>query len=851
MNKKARLYANNIFYGATRVKDSQQKSNQKKILNKSAERRKKINILLEKSPEKNQKLKSGINKSKITKQEKNIYNSSRNEQTQKVKEYTNTIEAQEKKEENIKFPKTEKKYDFLNLKNNKDNKTDEKEDNKKNMSEFNENIKLPKNDLKNSKKKMNRSEINNNDSQNEDYSNEEENEKDNDLLYRMLYKTSKKKVNNYDQTEKVEKNKTNKEDEKILKNQGTSENKNIAKNDFGITMEQTDNLHYNNEDKKIYLNAYNNNNKIRKPSVKKPKSKNDYRDKKIERDNYSKNDNIYSSKLYEKRKVINTPNYNTERAIDFFIIDNDYDIKFLTKTKKKINRKINKFKEITIENYEPNMPLKKDKFTGFVFMRKSQGKKIYRLELPDDIDKINDIFKNEHIMIKNEIIQFIPLQKLILFNNQTLNEIKKSQNEKNLEKEIEKEKEIIKDKERQITLLKNKNEELNNTIKKQTKLITQNEKEMKNIKFAHDQMKDSLQNLEQENKSLKSQLQALKLRRKSIQMQMEEESNQTQSLQEVKERIQKYKNELRKASVVEEKENNKKTVLEMQNYNNNTFQDKIKIKNNRVSVHSIESKKKEEQEPPKKNDKEEEKTKNNDEENYVDDYNYDMYDEKDPKARKMKNAVARFRKKYKDIIIENKKNIKLKEEAENKVLENNEEEENNILLEKERKEREEREKKEREEKEEKERKEKEKKEREERERKERERKEKERKEREERERKERERKEKEKKEKEEKERKEREEKERKEKEEKEKEKKINTFVGGQSKGFQNNFAKMLADKMKFNPMGAGLRKTSGGIDHSSKPPLIIEKKVDVVNLIEGQPFKRKTKKKPTRKMFVD
>ena len=62
---------------------------------------------------------------------------------------------------------------------------------------------------------------------------------------------------------------------------------------------------------------------------------------------------------------------------------------------------------------------------------------------------------------------------------------------------------------------------------------------------------------------------------------------------------------------------------------------------------------------------------------------------------------------------------------------------------------------------------------------------------------------------------------------------------------------MLADKMKFNPMGAGLRKTSGGIDHSSKPPLIIEKKVDVVNLIEGQPFKRKTKRKPTRKMFND
>ena len=68
----------------------------------------------------------------------------------------------------------------------------------------------------------------------------------------------------------------------------------------------------------------------------------------------------------------------------------------------------------------------------------------------------------------------------------------------------------------------------------------------------------------------------------------------------------------------------------------------------------------------------------------------------------------------------------------------------------------------------------------------------------------------------------------------------------------NNFAKMLADKMKFGPMGGGgLRKASGGIDYNSKPSNIIEKKVDVVNLIEGQPFKRKTKRKPTRKAFMD
>ena len=67
---------------------------------------------------------------------------------------------------------------------------------------------------------------------------------------------------------------------------------------------------------------------------------------------------------------------------------------------------------------------------------------------------------------------------------------------------------------------------------------------------------------------------------------------------------------------------------------------------------------------------------------------------------------------------------------------------------------------------------------------------------------------------------------------------------------QNNFAKMLADKMKVGPMPGGIRKTSGASDHNSKPQRIIEKKVDVVNLIQGQEFKRTNKKKPTRIKFT-
>ena len=306
-------------------------------------------------------------------------------------------------------------------------------------------------------------------------------------------------------------------------------------------------------------------------------------------------------------------------------------------------------------------------------------------------------------------------------------------------------------------------------------------------------------------------------------MQMEEESN--PNLIEMKDRIQKYKYELRKPSTVEEKENQNKTGMDTNNIN------AIPKGKNRASVYSANKKKKEEQEnlKDKEIDKKEEDKNIEEDEKYEDDYNYDIYDENDPKAKKMKKAMARFRNKYKDIIIENKKNLKMKEkeekekeEAEKKELEGYNEVD---------KEKEEREKKEKEEKErlEKERKEKERKEREEKERKEKERKEKERKERE---------------------RKDREEKERREKEErerKEKDKKI-----GQNKLQPNNFAKMLADKMKFGPMGGGgLRKASGGIDYNSKPSIIVEKKVDVVNLIEGQPFKRKTKRKPTRKTFMD
>ena len=848
MNKKARLYGISKLAQIIKIKDYHQKSFQKHLLNRSAERRTKFNPLQEQISERHQDPKIIQNKPKGVKFGKNIYNNDTNEKNYRGKEYSNTIGTIEKSEENNQI--TEKDF-FKETENEEQN---DQYNNRKNLSKLYNN---DKNEKKFSKLKNNKMQINNEDEEDDNVK-----EKEDDLLYRTLYRTSKKNMNKT--KEKEEKNKKNKE--KDIKNQTYNEEK-LFDNKLGITMEQTDILQYNKKDKKIHSNAYNSENKRRISGIKKSRPKYDYKDNnKTQSNNHSENEASYSPKTSEKKKIQNFYDLSKERTVDMFVIDDDdYDIKYLTKRKKKINRKNNKFREIIIENYGPNMPLKKDKFTGFVFIRKSKGKKMYKIELPDDIDKINEIFKNEEIMIKNQIIQIIPEQKMLSMNNQqSQNELKKSQNEKNLEKEIEKDKELIKDKERQITLLKNKMEELNNTIKKQTKQITQLEKDMKNTKLSSDQIKDSFQNLENENKSLKSQLQAYKMKRKSLQMQIEEESN--HSLQEMKDRIQKYKNELRKQSVVEEKEKEyrrKSNVSNNNTQNINNTSEKNKNKNsNRNSIHSVGNQKKEELNQENKNDidKKEEEGKNNDEEeNYEDDYNYDMYDEKDPKARKMKKAMARFRKKYKDIIIENKKNIKLKEkeEKEKEEFEKRELEGNNsnlILKEKEEKEKKEKEKKEKEEQERKEKEEKEKKEKEERERKEKELKERERKEKEERERKERERKERERKEKEErerkeKERKEKEEKDKKEKDKKEKEKEKKVLP---NKLMPNNFAKMLADKMKFAPMGGpGPKKSNVGIDNNIKPKVIIEKKVDVANLIEGQPFKRESKRKPTRKIFVD
>ena len=732
---------------------------------------------------------------------------------------------------------------------------------------------------------------------NDDDSDEGEKDKRDDFIHRALYKP-KNDYKNRENNEKEKFNYNGKKREKDVENKDKE-----SSNKFVISMEKTDDIQYNIKDKKIYSNSSN---------IKQE-------DYKTKNQTESKEKEEYPS--YEKRKI-NIPKSDfviNERTIDFYVIDGDDDenIVVSTKYKKKIDRKRNKFKEIVIEKFDSETPMRNDLLTGFVLIRKDKGKRIYKLELEDNINIINNLLRNKEVMINNELIQIIPLVEI----NKYKDKISKLQNELNNKefsngKEKEKEMQENNEKDRKIAILEAKNDEISDIVIKQGKQINQNEKELKQIKASYDKLKESYQSLEKENKALADQVESYKLKKKVVQMKIDEQNDQ-KNIKNMKERIKKYKDELRKVPPPEFRhlpEVQKQTVEESE-----------------------------------------------------DDDDLKVGEGGDPKGKKMKNAVIRFKKKYHDVIKEEKKNKKLKEKEEKERLENEErelednqniEEENGgqfdeeklqrereerereerereerereerereereerereerereererVEREREEREREEREREEREkeerereeiarierekrefeererkerekrEREERERKEREKREREERERKEREkrereereRKEREKREREERERKERERKEKERKEKErrEKEKRDREEKERKERERREKERKekeekdkkdrkdkkdkpvMAGRFGGGNKMMGGNFAKMLADKLKVAPPGAKRPGPAGGRQSISKP--VVENNVNVVQLLEEQPFKgRRDKRKPTRKVFVE
>ena len=692
---------------------------------------------------------------------------------------------------------------------------------------------------------------------NEDNTSEGAGKEKGDFLYNTIYKTNvdSNKGSNLDNLKTPDTQKT-KKDKDIY----TSKEKPVEQppgSQFVISMERTDDITYDIGDKKIHSNIKKN---YQYNNYKTNNDKNDYKidseDSKAQKysDNQYKKNNYNSGSSYDRPSTSTysskTPNnFINERTIDLYVIDTDGEEPIVsTRNKKKIDRTRNKIKEVQIEKYDAKTPIRDEKLTGFVLIRKSKGKRIYDVEFEDDIDKINEILKNKKVMIKNEIIQFSTLTKLSNYERDIKNytdkisRLQNDLNKKDYSKVRDNNDDKYRDYEKQISALKSKNDELNKKAYKLQDELDENIREFKQVRLAYDQLKDSIEReklekekLEREKmeKEKKEKEQVVKeepskIKKKAAQMQHDEDNDQ-KAIKEMKLRIKKYKDVLRNPD-----EKNKIPFTYRQDDPNKGNISPTK-KRHKANIEVPENKDSQviDTQPAEEEDDE------------IGEYVLGDEDAKDPRKRKMKNAVNRFRKKYHEVIKEEKKaqREKEKEEREREENEERELEDENYQEEKERQERE-REELERQERERKEREERERREREERERRERE--ERERKEREERERKERERKEKEKRD--------REEKERKEREKKEKDKKDNKpAMGGARMGggkMGGNFAKMLADKLKVAPPG-GMKKGAGAKrDSISKPP-IIEKNVDMVKLLEEQPIHtRKDKKKPTRKVFV-
>jgi len=853
---------------------------QKQRLNKSMDKKKNIGIYLPTEPNKNIiEERNQNNRIHLTKQRKDkttIYNSSyiksRSIKTNKVREYENTLNKLN--EDSINEKEREKDFDFLYFKYNKEREkersnTYKPENDMRYKSNYIKSAKI--NNSKNSKMEDNfkeslyeAKEKNVDDSSDDDLRNED------DILYRTLYRPSltKKSLLFKNDKEKEKEKEKDKDKEKEKKDKELSDSKEktvshptsqyiINSNNLNYSM---NNKKYNSNEKKNSLyNNYRNN--TRSNYRKESEDSKEYR-RKVDSYNDS---TIYYSKSFGY--------LSNERAVDLYVIDTDgEEPNVSSRNRRKINRKRNIVKEIKIEKFDKYHPLRNEKLTGFVLIRKSRGKRVYDIELEDNIDKINEILKNKEIMIKNEIIQFITLQQLnnyeqeIRYYNGKISRLQNDLRKKDssLEKIGDKDKELEKEKDDQISSLKAKIEELNKIIFNKQEELDQNIREFKQVKLAYDLLQDSIEKDKIEKEPTPEQIYKHK---KKAQMQKNEENDQKE-IKEIKIRIKKYKDELKR---VPTNESSRRVSIISIKHDDSNFKDNKSPKKKQVISKDIKDIKELKENPINP------QIGSSDDDDNIELYNLGEDEGKDPKKRKMKNAVNRFKKKYHDVIKEEKKLKKQKEKEEREREENEEKEleddnyenkEDNLKEQKEREEKERRvkEEKEREERERKEKEEMERREREERERREREEKEKrekeemERRQREEREKREKEemerrqREERERKEREERERREREEKERKEKEKKIKEvneKKEKGARPGQNKMMGGNFAKMLANKLKVAPPGGKKVGFAPKRGSTSKPP-IIEKNVDMVELLENQPFKeRKGRKKPTKKLFVE
>jgi len=178
--------------------------------------------------------------------------------------------------------------------------------------------------------------------------------------------------------------------------------------------------------------------------------------------------------------------YENENKNNKIIFDNEDNII------EYINKKFEEEKKKTYFN-------RKLKFTGYILTKKYKGKNLYDIRIEDDIDKINQILKDEKVEVNNELIE-------INYINNNSNKNKKEENEQkiliqNLENEIlnyKKDNELLTKKDNMKNLLiKKLDKEKQNLVEEINKITNENEKmKQLNLTLNEKYLKLKLENID-------------------------------------------------------------------------------------------------------------------------------------------------------------------------------------------------------------------------------------------------------------------------------------------------------------------------------------------------------------------
>ena len=270
--------------------------------------------------------------------------------------------------------------------------------------------------------------------------------------------------------------------------------------DEKINNDKNEKISVSNSENKLDLNTNNNNNINEQKEVNKEK-------KKEKKAYLNFIQNIKKANKGKKNKVKNIfevedPKAKLSRAINKIKILNRGFLNAYKNIDKEENEKEkeeqNKIKEerTEVKNETPYLEEIKAGYTGFILLKQVQGANIFQIKLEGNLEEINKIFKTHKIEIDGGQVEFIHTKELDKLRNKNI------KNENNDE----------------ITYVKNENEKQNNLGMKEVK-------------------EDPL---------------LAAVRKKTLETENVQKEEDNMKIKEMKERIQKYKNELRKGTELDD-----------------------------------------------------------------------------------------------------------------------------------------------------------------------------------------------------------------------------------------------------------------------------------------------------------